>query len=98
MRPRRARAVCPRAVLLIGVRDAVRFGACQFALGEVQVDLVSIKIGVVSVAVCVVESECLHCLVVDHAHFMRHQTRLVESRLPVCEHYVAILEMLSKLW
>lgn len=57
------------------------------------VDLVSVKVGVVGVAVCVVHPNRLVSGVAEDSHAVSHDARLVECRLPVDQHAVPVVQM-----
>lgn len=62
-------------------------------LWQVTVDLVSVEVGIVGVAVGVMHPDGLVAWVAKHANAMGHDSRLVESRLTVHEHTVPVVEM-----
>mmetsp|Transcript_36668 Transcript_36668/g.86752 ORF Transcript_36668/g.86752 Transcript_36668/m.86752 type:complete len:424 (-) Transcript_36668:226-1497(-) len=82
-------------VLLVGVNEFRGLGAAQLVLGEMDVDLVAVEVGVVALAVGVVHAD--HALPAVHLDAVRHQTHLVQRRLPVHQHPVPVLQVPSNL-
>lgn len=62
-------------------------------LGQVAVDLVAIEVGVVRVAVGVVHPDGLIAGVAQHADAVGHDPGLVQRRLAVHQHAVAVAEV-----
>lgn len=62
-------------------------------LRQVAIDLISVKVGVVGVAVSVVHPDGLVTRVSEHANTVGHDSRLVQRRLPVYEHAIPIVKM-----
>eukprot|EP00960_Hanusia_phi_P045578 757338-Hanusia_phi.AAC.1 len=82
-------------VLEVVLDDASGLSAAKLVLGEMNVDLVPVEVCVVALAVGVVHPD--HPLPLVHLHLVRHQTRLVQSRLPVDKHVVSVVEVPSHL-
>ena len=78
-------------VLLIGAGQDVGLGPAQFTLGEVGIHLVSVEVGVVGLAVGVVEPQDF--LFREDAGAMRLDGGPVQGGLPVQEENVPILHM-----
>lgn len=78
-------------VLLIGAGQDVGLGPAQFTLGEVGVHLISIEVGVVGLAVGVVESQDF--LLGEDTGAMRLDGGPVQGGLPVQEENVPVLHM-----
>ncbi|GIX62912.1 secretin receptor [Babesia caballi] len=84
-------AVLRHGELAVGVGDELGLGLRQRVLRQVQVHLVSVEVRVVGVAVHVVEPEDL--LVRQHLHEVPHDPGLVQRRLPVHQHHVAVQDV-----
>lgn len=65
----------------------------MYYLRQVAVDLISIEVGVVCVAVGVVHPDGLVARVAEHANAVGHDARLVKRRLTVHEHAVPVVKM-----
>lgn len=57
------------------------------------VNLVSVEVSVVGVAVGVVHPDRLVARVAEDSHAVSHDARLVECRLPVDQHAVPVMQM-----
>ena len=86
------RAVTRGGVLVLGAHDVVGLAARQLALREVQVDLVTVEVGVEGVAVGVVHTNGLTLRLQD-ARAQRHDGRLVQRRLAVDQQDVALQQV-----
>lgn len=51
--------LCPRQVLIVGICDLQRFCPGNLVLGEMHIHLISIKVGVIGIAVYIIYSESL---------------------------------------
>lgn len=78
-------------VLLVGADERVGLGAAQLALGEVGVHLVSVEVGVVGLAVGVVEPQ--HLLPGQDARRVGLDGRPVQRGLTVQQQHVAVLDV-----
>ena len=78
-------------VLLIGAGQDVGLGPAQFTLGKVGVHLISIEVGVVGLAVGIVEPQDF--LLGEDAGAMRLDGGPVQGGLPVQEENVPVLHM-----
>ncbi len=80
-----------RDVLVIRIGQLKRFHSRNLVLGEMHVHLVTVEVGVVSVAVGVMHADRL--LAWQHSDSVTHDGGLVECRLPVHENHVAVRQM-----
>lgn len=78
-------------VLVVGMHDVVALSTAELVLGQVQVDLIAVKVGVEGRAVDVVHPDCP--LPVQDPGAVRHHARLVQRRLAVREHQVPVLQV-----
>mmetsp|Transcript_3040 Transcript_3040/g.7214 ORF Transcript_3040/g.7214 Transcript_3040/m.7214 type:complete len:448 (+) Transcript_3040:1493-2836(+) len=89
--PAHGGAVGGDKVVVVVLDDDSRLRAPQLVLREMHVDLITVEVGVVGLAVGIVEPD--HPLPLVHPHLMRHKRHLVQGRLAVDQHKVPVDQM-----